>query len=95
MSEREVYWIKELNTFIGDKNSNGYNMTRGGEAMYGDSNPFYGHTHTEEAKKIMSESAKNRVGDKILSLGNTILRSSKIIGKEICSLVLTLLSVLP
>ena len=64
MSEREMYWIKELNTFIGDENSNGYNMTRGGEAMYGDSNPFYGHTHTKEIKKILSESAKNRVGNK-------------------------------
>ena len=64
MSEREVYWIKELNTFIGNKNSNGYNMTRGGEAMYGDSNPFHNHTHTEEARKVMSEAAKSRTGDK-------------------------------
>ncbi len=30
-SEREQYWIKKLNTFIGNKNSNGYNATFGGD----------------------------------------------------------------
>lgn len=64
MSERETYWIKELKTFIGDSDSHGYNMTRGGEAMFGDSNPFYGKQHTEEAKRKMSEAAKKRTGDK-------------------------------
>lgn len=64
MSEREMYWIKELNTFVGNKNSNGYNMTRGGEAMYGDSNPFYKHIHTKEIRNKLSEYAKNRIGSK-------------------------------
>ena len=64
MSEREIYWIKELKTFIGDPDCNGYNMTRGGEAMFGDSNPFYGKKHTEESKRKMSECAKQRTGDK-------------------------------
>lgn len=64
MSEREIYWIKELNTFIKDPNSHGYNMTRGGEAMFGDSNPFYGKTHTEETKQKLSEKAKKRTGEK-------------------------------
>ena len=31
LSEREQYWIAYYHSFIGDKNSNGYNMTRGGE----------------------------------------------------------------
>ena len=30
--EREQYWIKKLNTYIGYKNSNGYNATLGGES---------------------------------------------------------------
>ncbi len=29
--EREKYWIKQLNTYIGFKNSNGYNATLGGD----------------------------------------------------------------
>lgn len=64
MSEREIYWIKELKTFIGDPECCGYNMTRGGEAMFGDSNPFYGKQHTEESKQKMSEAAKQRIGEK-------------------------------
>lgn len=31
LSERERYWIKYYHSFIGDKDSHGYNMTRGGE----------------------------------------------------------------
>ena len=30
-SERERYWIRELNTYIGFNNSNGYNATLGGD----------------------------------------------------------------
>lgn len=63
MSEREIYWIKELKTFIGDPDCNGYNMTRGGEAMFGDSNPFYGKKHTEESKQKMSENHTKLFGE--------------------------------
>jgi predicted GIY-YIG superfamily endonuclease len=29
--------------------------------LFGEKNPFYGKTHSEEARKIMSETAKNRI----------------------------------
>lgn len=31
LNEREIYWIKQYNSFFFDKNSNGYNLTRGGD----------------------------------------------------------------
>ena len=31
-SQREIYWIKKLNTYIGFENSNGYNATLGGDS---------------------------------------------------------------
>lgn len=31
-SEREMYWIKKLNTYIGFENCNGYNATLGGDS---------------------------------------------------------------
>lgn len=64
MSEREIFWIKELKTFIKDPECKGYNMTCGGEALFGDNNPFYGKKHTEESKQKMSNAAKQRTGDK-------------------------------
>lgn len=62
LSECEIYWIKELNTFVKNPNSWGYNMTQGGEAMFGESNPFYGRTHTKEIKQKLSEYAIQRRG---------------------------------
>lgn len=35
LKEREQYWIKEKNTFIYDKDSWGYNSTRGGDGAHG------------------------------------------------------------
>lgn len=32
-AEREKYWIKKLNTYIGFENSNGYNATLGGDGL--------------------------------------------------------------
>jgi hypothetical protein len=31
LNEREKYWIAKYNTYVNAPNSNGYNMTRGGE----------------------------------------------------------------
>lgn len=49
LSEKEIYWIKELNTL----SPNGYNLTGGGEGNLG-------WKHTEEAKRKMSEAMKGK-----------------------------------
>lgn len=56
MSNREQYWIQELNTLT----PNGYNMTPGGEVLYGEHNPFFGHQHTDETKRIISQKKTGR-----------------------------------
>lgn len=58
--EKEVYYIKHFNSL----KPNGYNMTIGGEKMFGENNPFYGKTHSEETKALLSEKASERVGEK-------------------------------
>ena len=63
MSKREIFWIKELNTCIKDVNSWGYNITHGGESLYGEENPFYGMKHSEETRIKLSENAKKRTGE--------------------------------
>lgn len=34
LNDREVYWISELNTYVGNEGSHGYNMTTGGDSLY-------------------------------------------------------------
>lgn len=52
---KEIKLIKQYNT----RNKNfGYNITPGGEGYSGKDNPWYGHHHTEETKKKMSEQRK-------------------------------------
>ena len=62
MSNREIFWINKLNTCVKDKNSWGYNMTHGGECLYGEENPFFGKKHSKETKDKLSEFAKARTG---------------------------------
>lgn len=73
INEREMFWIKELNTFNGD-NPMGMNMTLGGEGqkgklderrkaivinnLYKNGVPFLGKHHTEKLKKEISERVK-------------------------------------
>lgn len=52
---REPYWIKCLNTLV----PNGYNILIGGKSLYGENNPFFGKSHTNEAKQKMSEKHKD------------------------------------
>lgn len=56
--ELERYYIKLLNS----KTPNGYNLTDGGERLFDESNPFWNHRHSDEAKIIMSEKASLRTG---------------------------------
>ena len=61
LGKREIYWIDKLNTTV----PYGYNITTGGEGgnggMKGETNPFYGKTHTEYTKKLLSSIFKNRI----------------------------------
>ena len=59
MSEREKYWIEYYDSY-----NSGYNMTIGGEALFGENNPFYGKTHTVETKQKLSLLASQRIGNK-------------------------------
>lgn len=53
---REQYWIAFYNTYIGNKNFKGYNMTPGGS-----SRGFTLHSHSEESKEKISKSGKNKI----------------------------------
>lgn len=53
LEEREKFNIKYFNSFIGFKNSNGYNMTLGGEGQIG-------VEWTEDRKRRLSQSLKGR-----------------------------------
>lgn len=48
VENREIFWIAKLDTFVGI-NSNGYNMTRGGDGLIG-------YHHTSEVKQKISNS---------------------------------------
>lgn len=50
LNEKEIYFIKEYKTFIHDENSNGYNLTLGGDGISG-------HKHSEESLKLISEAS--------------------------------------
>lgn len=71
LSEREIYWIKELDS---RNPSIGYNICKGGEC--GPGGPmFKGHKHSEETKKQMS---LNRKGEKNANYGNRWNQSDKL-----------------
>ena len=39
-------------------------MTDGGEKLYGENNPFYGHRHNEKTKEKISKIASLKTGEK-------------------------------
>jgi len=51
MKELEKYWIQKLNTYVYNKNNNGYNITIGGDGNHG-------YIFTDKDKKLMSELKK-------------------------------------
>lgn len=58
--ELERYYIKLYNSIV----PNGYNMTPGGERLFGEFNPFYGKTHTQEVLDKLAALSRQRTGDK-------------------------------
>ena len=53
-------------------------MTDGGEKLYGENNPFYGHRHDEKTKEKISKIASLRTGEKILFIIITTQKKLKI-----------------
>lgn len=51
--ELEQYYIQFFHSLAPD----GYNMTLGGERLYGKNNPFYLHRHSVETRKKLSKLA--------------------------------------
>ena len=71
LSDRERYWIKELNT----QNSNiGYNVCAGGEGDVGGP-MFAGHHHSEATRQQMSA---DRAGEKNSNYGNRWTQSNEL-----------------
>ena len=64
--ERERYWIKQLNTYIGFENSNGYNATLGGDSR---NNTF---ANTVETNELIN----------LYQLGYSIKKISKILNHD-------------
>lgn len=65
LNEKEKYWIKFFNSYINTENSNGYNMTLGG-------NSTVGWVPSAETRKKISESQKGKYdGDKNPQYGKT------------------------
>lgn len=58
--ELEQYYIQFFNSY----KPNGYNMTMGGEKLYGEDNPFYNHKHSMQTRQKLSEYHKQRTKDK-------------------------------
>lgn len=54
LSDKEIYWIKELHTHVSE---NGLNISWGGDAF------MRGRNHTEESKKKISENSSDRIGE--------------------------------
>lgn len=88
IEEREIYWIKELNT----KAPTGYNLCDGGgglvnpseevrkrmsEAKKGEKAFMYGKHHSEETKRKIGEKSKLRGGDKHYNYGKHLSEETK------------------
>lgn len=57
--EKEKYYINYYNSLM----PNGYNMTKGGEKLFGSNNPFFGKKHSKESREKMSNAQSKKVGE--------------------------------
>lgn len=61
MFEKEKYYIKYYKTYFYDTDSQGYNMTRGGEGTlgrHGHLHPMFNKKHSDESRKKISKNLK-------------------------------------
>lgn len=56
--EIELEYLEKYYIQIYDSIKNGYNITSGGKVLRGAFNPFFGKTHSEKTRKIISEANK-------------------------------------
>src|SRR5690625_3762383 len=64
LKEKEKHWIEYYNTFIHSENSNGYNLTKGGDGLFGHKGYWLGKSRSEETRKNISEARKGKFGGK-------------------------------
>lgn len=64
LKEKEKRWIMFYNTFIHSQNSKGYNLTKGGDGLFGHKGHWLGKIRSEETRKKISKARKGRFGGK-------------------------------
>lgn len=72
LNEMEPYFISETNSYIHAPNSNGYNLTKGGEGTFG-----YKHTQEFKDHQKMLQSGKSLPEETIKKISNTKKGNSK------------------
>lgn len=77
--EAEKYYIELFHSYAPEYPERGYNMTRGGMALYGKDNPFYGHKHSEKVKALLSHRQSQRTGKANAFYGRKHTNETKIL----------------
>lgn len=73
---KEVYWIRHYNSFYGNKDSNGYNMTIGGYGASGENHPSFNKEVTEDTKIKISKSLKGKYVGENSKLSKPVIQLS-------------------
>ncbi len=76
LNEKEKYWIQHYNSFIKFENSNGYNMTIGGDGASGEFHPFYNRQVPEDIRQKISVKLKGRYMGKDNPMAKAIIQLS-------------------
>lgn len=75
LNHKEIYWIDYFDSYFYKENSNGYNLTVGGDSVSG-------YRHTEETKSTMSESRKGRLAGENNPMFGRIKENNPFYGKS-------------
>lgn len=74
LNEKEIYYIGRYNTYCGTKDSNGYNMTIGGEGLKSWSITDEVRDKMREAKRVLLHGS-NEIWSEEVSMNNEIIRN--------------------